>query len=76
MEEIKIALRRYARNIEVRLTIQQGPLLRRKGVTCGDVSRLKSCLEPTRPLLGTPVSEGIWIHPSRRHSLKAIVSHG
>src|SRR6476659_9324580 len=51
-------------------------LLPRKGVTCHDVSGLKSFLEPMRPLFGTSVCEGIRVHPSSRHPLKAVVPYG
>jgi hypothetical protein len=59
-----------------RIRSQLAALLPRKGVTCRDVSGLKSLLEPMRPLFGTSVCEGIRVHLSSRHSLKAVVPYG
>jgi hypothetical protein len=50
--------------------------LPRKGVTCANVSGLKSLLEPMRPLLGTSMCKGIRVHLSGRHPLKAVVPYG
>ena len=50
--------------------------LLRKGVTRRDVSGLKSLLEPVRPLFGTSVCEGLRVHVSGRHPLKAVVAYG
>ena len=51
-------------------------LLPRKGVAVRDPSGLKSSFEPMCPLLGSSVSERIRVHPSGRHTLKAVVSDG